>query len=95
MAAIFITSLSIFISWISVTPATGLVAPTNRAPSLAVIFIKAPVARCPGTVARAYQILTQEGILAATVGRGTFVAARNVRLGPTQPLYTELDPGVL
>lgn len=49
----------------------------------------------PGTVARAYQILTQEGILAATVGRGTFVAARNVRLGPTQPLYTELDPGVL
>ena len=49
----------------------------------------------PGTVARAYQILTQEGILAATVGRGTFVAARSARLGPTQPLYTELDPGVL
>lgn len=49
----------------------------------------------PGTVARAYQILTQEGILAATVGRGTFIAARSVRLGPTQPLYTELDPGVL
>lgn len=49
----------------------------------------------PGTVARAYQILTQEGILAATVGRGTFIAARKVRLGPTQPLYTELDPGVL
>lgn len=49
----------------------------------------------PGTVARAYQILTQEGILAATVGRGTFVAARKARLGPTQPLYTELDPGVL
>lgn len=49
----------------------------------------------PGTVARAYQILTQEGILAATVGRGTFVAARSARLGPTQPLYTELDPNVL
>lgn len=49
----------------------------------------------PGTVARAYQILTQEGILAATVGRGTFIAARSVRLGSTQPLYTELDPGVL
>ena len=48
----------------------------------------------PGTVARAYQILTQEGILAATVGRGTFVAARKARLGPTQPLFTELDPGV-
>ena len=49
----------------------------------------------PGTVARAYQILTQEGILSATVGRGTFVAARKVRLGPTQPLYTEIDPGVV
>ena len=49
----------------------------------------------PGTVARAYQILTQEGILAATVGRGTFVAARKARLGPTQPLYAEIDPGSL
>lgn len=49
----------------------------------------------PGTVARAYQILTQEGILAATVGRGTFVAARTARLGPTQPLYVEIDPRTL
>ncbi len=48
----------------------------------------------PGTVARAYQILTQEGILEATVGRGTFVAARKARLGPTQPLFSELDPGL-
>lgn len=48
----------------------------------------------PGTVARAYQIVTQEGILEATVGRGTFVAARAPRLGPTQPLYLERDPGV-
>jgi DNA-binding transcriptional MocR family regulator len=43
----------------------------------------------PGTVARAYQLATQEGLLAATVGRGTFVAAQSPRLGPTQPLYTE------
>jgi DNA-binding transcriptional MocR family regulator len=43
----------------------------------------------PGTVARAYQRATQEGLLAATVGRGTFVAAQSPRLGPTQPLYTE------
>jgi DNA-binding transcriptional MocR family regulator len=38
----------------------------------------------PGTVARAYRILTQEGLLQATVGRGTFVAARAPRLGPPQ-----------
>ncbi len=43
----------------------------------------------PGTVARAYQLATQEGLLEATVGRGTFVAATQPRLGPTQPLYVE------
>ncbi len=48
----------------------------------------------PGTVARAYQILTQEGILEATVGRGTFVAARTARLGPTHSLFQDVDPGV-
>jgi len=46
----------------------------------------------PGTVARAYQIGTQDGLLEAVVGRGTFVAARNPRLGPTQPLFTEVVP---
>lgn len=45
----------------------------------------------PGTVARAYQIVTQEGLLEATVGRGTFVAARVPQLGPTQPIFVELD----
>jgi DNA-binding transcriptional MocR family regulator len=45
----------------------------------------------PGTVARAYQIVTQEGLLEATVGRGTFVAARAPRLGPSQPLLQELE----
>lgn len=43
----------------------------------------------PGTVARAYQLATQEGLLSATVGRGTFVAAQSPRLGPTQPLFVE------
>ncbi len=43
----------------------------------------------PGTVARAYQMATQEGLLSATVGRGTFVAARTPRLGPTQPLFLD------
>jgi len=45
----------------------------------------------PGTVSRAYQLATQEGLLAATVGRGTFVAARAPRLGPTQALFQERD----
>ncbi|WP_374645336.1 PLP-dependent aminotransferase family protein [Tabrizicola sp.] len=47
----------------------------------------------PGTVSRAYQLATQEGLLAATVGRGTFVAAQSPRLGPTQALYTERVTG--
>ena len=46
----------------------------------------------PGTVSRAYALATQEGLLAATVGRGTFVAARAPKLGPTQPLYVEREP---
>ncbi|WP_145103724.1 PLP-dependent aminotransferase family protein [Cereibacter sediminicola] len=46
----------------------------------------------PGTVSRAYQLATQEGLLAATVGRGTFVAAAEPRLGPTQELFVERDP---
>jgi DNA-binding transcriptional MocR family regulator len=53
----------------------------------------------PGTVARAYQIVTQEGLIQATVGRGTFVAAQTPRLGPTQPMFAERDatlgPGLL
>lgn len=43
----------------------------------------------PGTVSRAYQLATQEGLLGATVGRGTFVQAAAPRLGPTQSLFTE------
>ena len=46
----------------------------------------------PGTVARAYSLATQEGMLAATVGRGTFVAANTPRLGPTQALFIDRDP---
>lgn len=47
----------------------------------------------PGTVSRAYALATQEGLLEATVGRGTFVAAREPRLGPTQPLVIERENG--
>ncbi len=45
----------------------------------------------PGTVSRAYQLATQEGLLAATVGRGTFVASSVPRLGPTQSIYVERE----
>lgn len=48
----------------------------------------------PGTVARAYQIVTQEGLLQATVGRGTFVAARVPRLGPPPLAPVERDAPV-
>ena len=43
----------------------------------------------PGTVARAYQIATQEGLLEAAVGRGTFVSTQSRRLGPTESLYQQ------
>lgn len=39
----------------------------------------------PGTVARAYQIATQEGLLTGEVGRGTFVAPRPVRIAAVAP----------
>src|SRR3990167_11206032 len=49
----------------------------------------------PGTVSRAYQIATQEGLLEATVGRGTFVAGRRPRLGATHgPFICPGPPGV-
>ncbi len=46
----------------------------------------------PGTVSRAYQLATQDGLLAATVGRGTFVASATPRFGPAQSFYAERDP---
>jgi DNA-binding transcriptional MocR family regulator len=49
----------------------------------------------PGTVSRAYQLATQEGLLAATVGRGTFVASDRPRFGPTQSFYIEREPEAL
>ncbi len=43
----------------------------------------------PGTVSRAYQMVTQEGLLDAAVGRGTFVASARPRFGATQPLLSD------
>jgi len=45
----------------------------------------------PGTVARAYQAATAEGLLQATVGRGTFVAEPEARVESS--LSVERDPG--
>lgn len=50
------------------------------------------LAMTPGTVARAYQIGTQEGLLSGAVGRGTFVAARMV---PQAPPQLAPDPGIV
>lgn len=46
----------------------------------------------PGTVSRAYAIVTGEGLLEGTVGRGTFVAARMPALGARQPMHVEIPP---
>lgn len=46
----------------------------------------------PGTVARAYAVLTDEGRLTAGVGRGTFVAARKQSARPVWDAPVLLDP---
>jgi DNA-binding transcriptional MocR family regulator len=66
---------------------TGELPPNSQLPTVRDLAWRLQLT--PGTVARAYQLATQEGLLAATVGRGTFVAAQLPRLGPTQALYTE------
>lgn len=44
----------------------------------------------PGTVARAYNIGIQEGLLVASVGRGTFVASSAPQFGPSVALHESL-----
>tara|TARA_R110002049_G_scaffold30114_7_gene102513 strand:- start:683 stop:2098 length:1416 start_codon:yes stop_codon:yes gene_type:complete len=46
----------------------------------------------PGTVARAYTVLTDEGVLVAEVGRGTFVAAQK---GEPLALYSDMEEDVV
>ena len=46
----------------------------------------------PGTVARAYTILTEEGLLQAEVGRGTFVAPPVIPASQTPYVPIEIDP---
>lgn len=65
----------------------GDLAPGARLPTVRDLAWRLGVT--PGTVARAYQVATQEGLLEAAVGRGTFVATQLRRLGPTEPLYRQ------
>lgn len=47
----------------------------------------------PGTVARAYTILTDEGVLEASVGRGTFVAGQHLSApAPLSPIEIDAVP---
>ena len=70
----------------------GDLAPGSRLPTVRDLAWR--LGGTPGTVARAYQIATQEGLLEAAVGRGTFVSTQTRRLGPTEPLYRQpvMDP---
>ncbi|MFT4151417.1 MAG: PLP-dependent aminotransferase family protein [Paracoccaceae bacterium] len=65
----------------------GQLPPGSQLPTVRDLAWKLQVT--PGTVSRAYQLATQEGLLGATVGRGTFVQAAAPRLGPTQSLFIE------
>jgi DNA-binding transcriptional MocR family regulator len=48
----------------------------------------------PGTVARAYKSLTDDGVLQAAVGRGTFVAGKSPQPPAGEPLYVHSDAAV-
>ena len=49
----------------------------------------------PGTVARAYTLLTEEGRLIAEVGRGTFVAGASHRVQQdSPPIFEPVDEGI-
>jgi len=65
--------------------ATGHLAPGMQLPPVRDLAFRVKVT--PGTVARAYALLTEEGRLRAEVGRGTFVAAgRAANIGRVIPL---------
>lgn len=68
----------------------GDLPPGSRVPTVRDLAWRLQVT--PGTVARAYHIATQEGLLDATVGRGTFVADAPRRFGPRQALFIERPP---
>ncbi|AKS46094.1 transcriptional regulator, GntR family [Octadecabacter temperatus] len=75
---------------IRVAVTTGQLEPDAKLPPVRELAYQIGVT--PGTVARAYSLLTDEGRLRAEVGRGTFVAGQ-VRKAPAQdvPLINTVD----
>jgi len=71
---------------------SGALPPGTRLPTVRELAWRLSVT--PGTVARAYQAATTEGLLQATVGRGTFVAERTESLPPlrSSPSVGLIDP---
>lgn len=64
----------------------GVLPPGTRLPPVRDLAWRLKVT--PGTVARAYQVAAQEGVIESHVGRGSFIAASRPRLGPLQPMIT-------
>lgn len=69
--------------------ASGVLPPGAQLPTVRDLAWRLSVT--PGTVARAYQAAVQDGLLQATVGRGTFVSAPITSLEPS--LSVERAPG--
>lgn len=68
---------------------SGQLAPEAKLPPVRDLAYQIGVT--PGTVARAYQLLTEEGRLIAAVGRGTFVAPAQRSLRPASPAILAAD----
>ncbi|TMV66983.1 PLP-dependent aminotransferase family protein, partial [Thioclava sp. BHET1] len=69
--------------------AAGTLGPGDRLPPVRDLAWR--LSMTPGTAARAYAILTQEGLLEAGVGRGTFVATAKTGPRPDPALTFEED----
>ncbi|MEQ6247935.1 PLP-dependent aminotransferase family protein [Sulfitobacter sp. HNIBRBA3233] len=69
---------------------TGQLRPGDRLPPVRDLGWK--LGMTPGTVARAYTLLTDEGVLIAEVGRGTFVAGRDKPQMPLNLLEIDSTP---
>ena len=68
---------------------SGQLAPEAKLPPVRDLAYQIGVT--PGTVARAYQLLTEEGRLIAVVWRGTFVAGAQRSLRPASPALLAAD----
>ncbi|MEM9638271.1 MAG: PLP-dependent aminotransferase family protein [Pseudomonadota bacterium] len=69
---------------------TGTLKPGDKLPPVRDLAWKLSIT--PGTVARAYTILTDEGTLNAEVGRGTFIARRRSSAANDAPIEIDVIP---